>query len=65
MHVCAGVSLCVFVCVFVCVYLCVYICVCVFVCVYALRVVSVDTNLRFINTLIINTQRELISARNT
>ena len=63
-HACACVHACVCVCVCVCthVHACMCVCVCVCVCVhacacvrvYALRIVSTDKTLRFINTLIIN-----------
>ena len=49
MHLCARASVCV--CVRGCV--CVHVCVCVCVHVCALRIVSMDKILRFINTLII------------
>ena len=52
--VCVWMPVCVRACVCACISACVRVCVCV--CVYALRIVSVDKILCFINTLIINTQ---------
>ena len=46
---CVRVCVCVYVCVCVCVYVCKFVCMCV-----SLRMVSMDTILRFVNTLIIN-----------
>ena len=59
-YTCVCVCVCIRVCVCVCVCVCVYVCVCVCVCIYALRLVSLEKIMRWINTLIISSNINMV-----